>query len=160
MAQAIDSKVMHIEGESNTPPARRAWQERNIGPKTAPLLKRKATAFLRQSLSSPCVSTVAKAEGIWIEDLAGKRYMDFHGNSVHHIGYGHPKLVAAIKAQLDDLSFAPRRFANEPAVQLAENLAELAPENLNKVLFTTGGSDANEVARAATIGEEAIMSVG
>lgn len=154
MAQATDTKIMHTEGESNTSPARLAWQEKNIGPKTEPLLKRDANAFLHQSLSSPCVSTIAKAEGIWIEDLAGKRYMDFHGNSVHHIGYGHPKLVAAIKAQLDDLSFAPRRFTNEPAVQLAEKLAELAPENLNKVLFTTGGSDANEVAmkvaRAAT----------
>lgn len=154
MAQAADTKIMHTEGESNTSPARRAWQEKNIGPKTEPLLKRDANAFLHQSLSSPCVSTIGKAEGIWIKDLAGKRYMDFHGNSVHHIGYGHPKLVAAIKAQLDDLSFAPRRFTNEPAVQLAEKLAELAPENLNKVLFTTGGSDANEVAmkvaRAAT----------
>lgn len=154
MERVTDTKIMHTEGESNTSPARRAWQEKNIGPKTEPLLKRDANAFLHQSLSSPCVSTIAKAEGIWIEDLAGKRYMDFHGNSVHHIGYGHPKLVAAIKAQLDNLSFAPRRFTNEPAVQLAEKLAELAPENLNKVLFTTGGSDANEVAmkvaRAAT----------
>ena len=58
-------------------------------------------AFLHQSLSSPCVSTIAKAEGIWIEDTAGRRYMDFHGNSVHHIGYGHPRLIAAIKEQLD-----------------------------------------------------------
>jgi len=87
MAQATDTKIMHTEGESNTSPARRAWQEKNIGPKTEPLLKRDAKAFLHQSLSSPCVSTIAKAEGIWTEDLAGKRYMDFHGNSVHHIGY-------------------------------------------------------------------------
>ncbi len=100
------------------------------------------------------MSTIAKAQGIWIEDLDGRRYMDFHGNSVHHIGYGHPRLIAAIKAQLDDLSFAPRRFTNEPAVQLAERLASLAPDDLGKVLFTTGGSDAVEVAlkiaRAAT----------
>jgi len=118
------------------------------------LLERDEKAFLHQSLSSPCVSTIAKAEGIWIEDLDGKRYMDFHGNSVHHIGYGHPKLVAAIKAQLDDLPFAPRRFTNESAVALAEKLAAIAPGDLNKVLFTTGGSDAIEVAlkiaRAAT----------
>jgi 4-aminobutyrate aminotransferase len=110
--------------------------------------------FLHQALSTPCVSTIAKAEGIWIEDMDGRRYMDFHGNSVHHIGYGHPRLVAAIKAQLDDLSFAPRRFTNEPAVELAEKLGQIAPGDLNKVLFTTGGSDANEVAlkiaRAAT----------
>ncbi|MFT5616534.1 MAG: 4-aminobutyrate aminotransferase [Granulosicoccus sp.] len=55
---------------------------------------------------------------------------------------------------MDDLSFAPRRYTNEPAVALAEKLAEIAPGDLGKVLFTTGGSDANEVAlkiaRAAT----------
>lgn len=144
----------HTEGESNTSDARREWADRTTGPKSAPLLERDAKAFLHQSLSSPCVSTIAKAEGIWIEDADGKRYMDFHGNSVHHIGYGHPKLVAAIKAQLDELPFAPRRFTNEPAVALAEKLAAIAPGDLNKVLFTTGGSDANEVAlkiaRAAT----------
>ena len=100
------------------------------------------------------MSAIAKAEGIWIEDTAGRRYMDFHGNSVHHIGYGHPRLKQAIKAQLDDLPFAPRRFTCEPAVELAETLGRLAPGDLDKVLFTTGGSDAVEVAlklaRAAT----------
>ena len=63
--------------------------------------ERDAKAFLHQSLSTPCVSTIKTAEGIWIEDLDGNRYMDFHGNSVHHIGYGHPKLKQAIKDQLD-----------------------------------------------------------
>ena len=120
----------------------------------AALIARDAEAFLHQSLSSPCVSTIARAEGIWIEDLEGRRYMDFHGNSVHHLGYGHPRVIAAIKDQLDALPFAPRRFANEPAVALAEKLGAVAPGDLSKVLFTTGGSDANEVAlkiaRAAT----------
>ncbi|HSG95103.1 MAG TPA: aspartate aminotransferase family protein, partial [Afifellaceae bacterium] len=105
-------------------------------------------------LSTPCLSAIAKAEGIWIEDTAGRRFMDFHGNSAHHIGYGHPRLKAAIKAQLDELSFAPRRFTCEPAVALAERLTALTPDGLGKVLFTTGGSDAVEVAlkvaRAAT----------
>lgn len=146
--------IVHTEGESNTSKARQVWLKKSIGDKSAPLLKRDADAFLHQSLSSPCVSTIAKAEGIWIEDLDGRRFMDFHGNSVHHIGWGHPKLIQAIKDQLDDLPFAPRRFTNEPAVELAEKLAEIAPGDLGKVLFTTGGSDANEVAlkiaRAAT----------
>ncbi|MDC0657754.1 aspartate aminotransferase family protein [Leisingera sp. SS27] len=146
--------LVHTEGESNTSEARKAWLKTSIGPRSAPLLERDANAFLHQSLSSPCVSTIAKAEGIWIEDMDGRRYMDFHGNSVHHLGYGHPKLVAAIKQQLDDLPFAPRRFTNEPAVELAEKLAAITPGDLGKTLFTTGGSDANEVAlkiaRAAT----------
>lgn len=150
----MNIQIVHTEGESNTSDARQAWLKQSIGPKSAPLLARDSDAFLHQSLSSPCVSTIAKADGIWIEDMDGRRFMDFHGNSVHHIGYGHPRLIAAIKAQLDDLPFAPRRFTNDPAVELAEKLAEIAPGDLSKCLFTTGGSDANEVAlkiaRAAT----------
>lgn len=151
---AAETPIVHTEGESNTSDARMRWRAAQNDQKTRSLLERDASAFLHQSLSSPCLSTIAKAEGIWIEDTAGRRYMDFHGNSAHHIGYGHPKLVAAVKAQLDALSFAPRRFTCEPAVELAETLAALAPGDLGKVLFTTGGSDAIEVAlkiaRAAT----------
>ena len=146
--------MRHTEGEANTSRARAAWAAREEDGATRDLLRRDADAFLHQSLSSPCVSTIAKAEGIWIEDTAGRRYMDFHGNSVHHIGYGHPRLVAAIKAQLDALPFSPRRFTNEVSVELAEKLRAIAPGDLERVLFTTGGSDANEVAlrlaRAAT----------
>ena len=146
--------IRHTEGESNTSDQRRDWQARQDDAATRALLARDADAFLHQSLSSPCVSTIARAEGIWIEDTAGRRYMDFHGNSVHHIGYGHPRLKAAIAAQMDALPFAPRRFACEPAVELAEELARISPGDLGKVLFTTGGSDAVEVAlrlaRAAT----------
>ncbi|WP_435231862.1 aspartate aminotransferase family protein [Pseudopelagicola sp. nBUS_20] len=147
-------KIIQTEGESNTSTARKEWLSQTASPLSSPLLERDSNAFLHQSLSSPCVSTIAKAEGIWIEDLDGRRFMDFHGNSVHHIGWGHPRLIEAIKAQLDELPFAPRRFTNEPAVELAEKLVEIAPGDLGKTLFTTGGSDANEVAmkiaRAAT----------
>ncbi|MDX8467219.1 aspartate aminotransferase family protein [Mesorhizobium sp. VK23B] len=146
--------LVHTEGESNKAAARQEWSARQSHAPSQELLRRDAAAFLHQSLSSPCVSAIAKAEGIWIEDTAGRRYMDFHGNSVHHIGYGHPRLKEAIRQQMDALPFAPRRFTCEPAVELAETLGALAPGDLGKVLFTTGGSDAIEVAlklaRAAT----------
>ncbi len=142
------------EGDVNRSSRRAAWAKRNHDPATARLLEEDARYFLHQSVSTPCLSAIAKAEGIWIEDMAGRRYMDFHGNNVHHIGYGHPRLIAAIKAQLDALPFAPRRFTCEPAVALAAKLAAVSPGTLGKVLFTTGGSDAIEVAlklaRAAT----------
>ncbi|GIL02723.1 MAG: aspartate aminotransferase family protein [Alphaproteobacteria bacterium] len=147
-------RLTHTEGESNRSSARARWLERQTGTRMAELVARDAAAFLHQSLSSPVLSAVARAEGIWIEDADGRRYMDFHGNSVHHIGYGHPRLLAAIRDQLDALTFAPRRFTNAVSVELAERLAALAPDDLSKVLFTTGGSDAIEVAlklaRAAT----------
>lgn len=146
--------AVQSEGEANFSERRRRWAAENLDAATSALVEEDARYFLHQSISTPCLSAVRRAEGIWIEDLQGRRYMDFHGNNVHHIGYGHPRLKAAIKAQLDELPFAPRRFTCEPAVALARKLAQISPGALSKVLFTTGGSDANEVAlklaRAAT----------
>ncbi|MFO0986964.1 MAG: aspartate aminotransferase family protein [Alphaproteobacteria bacterium] len=152
---AVPREKRPSESESDTNrTARRAEWQRNLDAATRALIDEDARCFLRQSVSTPCLSAVSKAEGIWIEDAGGRRYMDFHGNNVHHIGYGHPRLKEAIRRQMDELPFAPRRFANEPAVALARKLAGIAPGGLSKVLFTTGGSDANEVAlkiaRAAT----------
>jgi 4-aminobutyrate aminotransferase len=110
------------------------------------LVEEDARYFLRQAGSTPCLSAVARAEGIWIEEPDGRRYMDFHGNSVHHLGYAHPRLVQALQAQLGELAFSPRRFTNEPAVALARKLATLAPDPLGKVLFAPSGSDAIEIA--------------
>jgi 4-aminobutyrate aminotransferase len=148
-------KDAHAEGDGNRSDARARWQHAHTGGPERDLLARDAAAFLHQDLSTPCLTTVAKAEGIWIEDHSGRRWMDFHGNSVHHVGYAHPRVLSAIRDQLERLTFAPRRFACEPAVELAEKLAAIAPgEAAKKCLFTTGGSDAIEVAlkiaRAAT----------
>jgi 4-aminobutyrate aminotransferase len=138
--------VAQSESDTNLTGRRARWQERRLDPTTRALLAADEQHFLRQSVSTPCLNAIAKAEGIWIEDLAGRRYMDFHGNNVHHIGYGHPRLKRAIAEQMDALPFAPRRYACEPAVALAEKLSSIAPQGSAKVLFTTGGSDAIEVA--------------
>ncbi len=142
------------ESEVNTSSRRQRWADDVHDSSTKKMLAEDAHYFLRQSVSTPCLSTIARAEGAYIEDTQGRRYLDFHGNNVHHIGYGHPKLKAAIARQMDELPFAPRRFACEPATALAKKLTELAPGDLSKVLFTTGGSSAVEVAmkiaRAAT----------
>jgi 4-aminobutyrate aminotransferase len=146
--------VSQSESDTNLTDRRAAWQGEHLDARGRALLERDARAFLHQSVSTPCLNAIVKAQGIWIEDTAGRRYMDFHGNNVHHIGYGHPRLKRAIAKQMDELSFAPRRYACEPALELAEKLAAIAPGDLAKVLFTTGGSDAVEVAvklaRAAT----------
>ncbi len=134
------------EGDNNLSPNRRDWQSAQDDPQTQRLLADDERYFLRQSLSTPCLSAIAKAEGLWIEDTGGRRYMDFHGNNVHHIGYGHPRLIAAVKKQMDDLPFSPRRFTCEPAVELARKLADITPGNLSKVLLATGGSDAIDMA--------------
>jgi 4-aminobutyrate aminotransferase len=146
--------IAESESDTNLTDRRAAWQARSLDGATRTLLARDSAAFLHQSVSTPCLNAIARAEGIWIEDVAGRRFMDFHGNNVHHIGYGHPRLKRAIAEQMDTLPFAPRRYACAPAVALAEKLGAISPGNLGKVLFTTGGSDAVEVAvkvaRAAT----------
>jgi 4-aminobutyrate aminotransferase len=142
------------ESDVNLSARRRAWSARNVDAATAGLLDEDSRYFLHQSVSTPCLTAIRKAEGIWIEDTAGRRYMDFHGNNVHHIGYGHPRLKEAIRRQMDALPFAPRRFACEPATSLARKLAEITPGTLSKLLFAPGGSEAIEIAlkiaRAAT----------
>ncbi|PSC03620.1 aspartate aminotransferase family protein [Alsobacter soli] len=142
------------ESDTNATPLRGAWQAAHVGEAERALLRRDSAAFLHQSVSTPCLTAIAKAEGIWLEDLSGRRFMDFHGNSAHTVGYGHPRVKQAIAEQLEKLSFSPRRFTCERSVELAETLGRITPGTLSKVLFTTGGSDAVEVAiklaRAAT----------
>lgn len=146
--------VPAAEGDVNSSPCRQAWADQHHGEEAKKLLVRDAQSFLHQSVSTPCLGTIKQAKRIWIEDLSGNRFMDFHGNNVHHIGYGHPRLVDAITKQMRELPFAPRRYTCEVAVELAEKLADITPGSLGKMLFTTGGSDAVEVAlayaRAAT----------
>jgi len=135
------------EGDTNTTAARTRWREAHVGPRSRALTDRDEAVFLRQSLSTPCLSAVVRAEGTWIEDADGRRYMDFHGNGVHHIGHAHPRLVAALKRQLDDLTFAPRRYTCEAAIELAERLTTRGPLGAgSRVLFAPGGSEAIEIA--------------
>lgn len=113
---------------------------------TLDLVARDAAAFFHQKGSSPCLSALRAVEGIWLEDVNGRRFIDLHGNTAHHVGHRHPDIVAALKRQLDTLSFSPRRYTNEPAVALAEKLLKHWPGAPAKVLFATGGSDAIEIA--------------
>ncbi|MGI4859519.1 MAG: aminotransferase class III-fold pyridoxal phosphate-dependent enzyme, partial [Janthinobacterium lividum] len=116
MSRAGRHDVAPSESDTNLTDRRRDWQQRALDAPGRDLLRRDADAFVHQSVSTPCLNAIAKAEGIWIEDVAGRRYMDFHGNNVHHIGYGHPRLKQAIAAQMDALCFAPRRYTCETAV--------------------------------------------
>lgn len=142
------------EGDVNLSPQRRAWSEQHIDEATRQLLAEDARYFLHQSLSTPCLNVLARAEGSTLTDLQGRTFLDFHGNNVHHAGFGHPRIVAAVREQMEALPFCPRRYTNEPAIRLARRLVELAPGDLNRVLFAPGGTSAVgialKLARAAT----------
>lgn len=107
---------------------------------------RDAHVYVHQDGSSPCLGAVKHASGVWIELDDGRRLIDLHGNTAHHLGYAHPRLIAAIKQQLDDLSFSPRRFTNAPATLLAEKLASRFRDGRSKLLLAPSGSDAIEIA--------------
>lgn len=134
------------EGDVNLSPRRKRFEGEHLGPETQALLAEDAKHFLHQSLSTPCFNALRSASGIWLEDVEGRRIMDFHGNSVHQVGHGHPHVVAAAKRALDTLPFSPRRFTNEYAVRLAAKLTALAPGDLDKVLFAPGGTEAIGIA--------------
>jgi 4-aminobutyrate aminotransferase len=142
------------EGESNLSAQRSAWLAHNVSAESRAWLEADADVFLHQSLSTPCLDVLGGAAGAAIENLDGRRILDFHGNSVHQVGFGHPRVVAAVKRQLDELPFCTRRYTNLTAIRLARKLAELAPGDLAKVLFAPGGTGAIgmalKLARAAT----------
>lgn len=92
---------------------------------------------------------VDRAEGCYIWDVEGNRYLDTLGGLwAVNVGYGRQELVDAASKQMARLPFYST-FVNHgtpPAAELAAKLAELAPGNLNHVQFTTGGSTANDTA--------------
>jgi 4-aminobutyrate aminotransferase len=152
---------LQSEGDLNLSPNRAKW-EQDLDAATRDWLEQDARYFLHQSLSTPCLDVLARCDGAYIEDVAGRRFLDFHGNNVHHVGFANPRVIEAIERQMRTLAFCPRRYTNLPAIQLAAKLAQLAPGDLNKVLFAPGGTTAIgmalKLARAAT-GRHKIVSL-
>jgi putrescine aminotransferase len=95
------------------------------------------------------------AEGCIITDHAGKTYLDFAGGyGVFTLGHRHPRVVAAVKDQLDRMALSGRTMFNPLMGRLAKRLAELAPGDLSISFFANSGTEAVEgalkLARAAT----------
>ncbi|WP_273976005.1 aspartate aminotransferase family protein [Vibrio parahaemolyticus] len=142
MTQNIKQTHFRSEGDVNTTPARQAWNASMDDERTQALLKRDSEVFLHQAMSTPCLDTLEAAEGIYIRDATGKKYMDFHGNNVHQLGYGHPHVINRVQEQIAKLPFSPRRFTNETAIECAEKLTQICGGELNRVLFAPGGTSA------------------
>ncbi|MCW8346910.1 aspartate aminotransferase family protein [Vibrio sp. ZSDZ65] len=138
----MSDQATHLrsEGDVNNTPARQTWMSDIQDEATQVLLKRDSDVFLHQSMSTPCLDSLEAAEGIYLQDTRGKRYMDFHGNNVHQLGYGHPHVIKRVTEQMHSLPFSPRRFTNETAVKCAEKLTDICGGDLNRVLFAPGGT--------------------
>src|SRR2546428_242956 len=112
-------------------------------------------AHLSQVLYRYTPIVVDHAQGSYIYSVDGRRYLDFaSGIAVTNLGHGHPAVVAAAKAQLDKVMHTSVVAHHQPAIELAERIAALAPGKLDKVFFANSGAEAVEgaikLARYAT----------
>ncbi|MER5459001.1 aspartate aminotransferase family protein [Micromonospora sp. NPDC002389] len=100
------------------------------------------------SYSAGEVPTIVRGEGAYVWDSEGRRYLDgLAGLFVVNAGHGRTELAEAAAKQAGELAYFPLwSYAHPTAVELAERISELAPGDLNRVFFTTGGSEAVEAA--------------
>ena len=88
---------------------------------------------------------IAGGEGSTVWDHDGKRYLDFSSQLVFtNLGHQHPKVVAGIVEQVQQLATIAPAHANEARARAAELILDRAPEGFDKVFLTNGGADANE----------------
>src|SRR5256884_3099028 len=92
---------------------------------------------------------IVRGEGVWVEDAAGRRYLDAMsgGSMAATLGHGRKDLVAAARAQAEKLAYVHNERLTNPAQErLAQELTEIAPDGFTRVRFVTSGSEANEMA--------------
>ncbi|HEY1578393.1 MAG TPA: aminotransferase class III-fold pyridoxal phosphate-dependent enzyme [Terracidiphilus sp.] len=91
--------------------------------------------------------TIADAEGCWITDGAGKRYLDFSSQLMCvNLGHKNPAVVEAIGRQARELAYVAPGYATESRAKLSAKLLEVLPAGIEKFFFTTSGTEANEAA--------------
>jgi adenosylmethionine-8-amino-7-oxononanoate aminotransferase len=92
---------------------------------------------------------VVRGDGVWIEDAAGRRYLDAMsgGSMAATLGHGRKDIIAAARAQAEKLAFVHNERLTNPAQErLADELVAVAPEGFTRARFTVSGADANEMA--------------
>lgn len=102
---------------------------------------------LAQTSDAPLMLEMVSAEGIYMQDVDGKNYIDLiSGIGVSNVGHRHPRIVEAIKEQVDKHLHVMvyGEFVQTPQVKLAEGIVQTLPENLNSVYLVNSGSEAIE----------------
>jgi hypothetical protein len=94
------------------------------------------------------IPIIVRGEGTHVYDVNGKEYSDgISGLFTNALGHGRPEFAAAAAESMNNMTFFPIwTYAHPKAIELAEKVASLAPGDLNRVFFTTGGAEANESA--------------
>jgi 4-aminobutyrate aminotransferase-like enzyme len=103
---------------------------------------------------------IVRGEGVWLYDADGNKYLDMY-NNVPHVGHCHPHVVEAICKQIQTLN-THTRYLHENVIELAERLTAKFPDELDNVMFSCTGSEANElalrIARTATGGTGIVVT--
>src|ERR1700726_352452 len=92
---------------------------------------------------------IVRGDGVWVEDSAGRRYLDAMsgGSMAATLGHGRRDIIAAARDQAMQLSYVHNeRLTHPPRERLAAELVEVAPAGMSRVRFTTGGAESNEAA--------------
>ena len=92
---------------------------------------------------------IERGQGVWLYDTEGNRYLDGRSQlNCVNLGHGHPRLIAAIREQAGKLQYLSTfyQYTHPLAARVAARLAGLLPGSLNHVAFSSGGSEANEMA--------------
>lgn len=105
------------------------------------------------------------AQGCVITTASGAKFLDFLGGyGVFSLGHRHPRVIKAVRRQLDRMPLSTRTFFNEPQALLAEKLAQIAPGRLTYTFFSNSGTEAVEaalkIARIATGKTDFVSTVG
>ena len=102
---------------------------------------------LAQTSDLPLALEIEKAKGIYLYSKSGKKYFDLiSGISVSNLGHCHPRIISAVKKQIEKYShlMVYGEFVQSPQVKLAQKLSLLLPKNLNASYFTNSGAEATE----------------
>ena len=90
---------------------------------------------------------IADAEGCWITDGDGRRYLDFSAQLMCvNLGHKNPRVIESIAEQARELAYVTPGYATRSRARLSEKLLEVLPEGINKFFFATSGTEANEAA--------------
>ena len=93
------------------------------------------------------IKLVARAQGVWVEDVEGRRWFDtISGMWLTNIGHGRKEIADAVYEQMQDISYTPGGSVSPATVKLAAKVAALAPDKESRVFFVSGGSEAVETA--------------
>ena len=112
-----------------------------------PTLRQLFLANNAQTTDFPLLLEIERAEGVYMYDNAGKAYIDLiSGIGVSNLGHSHPKVIDAIKQQVDKYMhlMVYGEYVQTPQVRFAEKLISIFPPNLQSVYFTNSGAEAVE----------------